>query len=889
MRIKRLAMLSLLAIGFLLSSVNWVAMSASWLTMESPHFRVTFEEGQESQARQAIYYLELSNAKLSAELGHEPKDKTEVLLADMSDSPNGVATPYWGYNKEYFLMVYGAPNSTLRNGIDTWLYTLAAHEYTHTLHIDMAEGFAGTMKAIFGRSGGPNYLFLPSVTTPNGELPQYLIEGFAAYLETINTTGGRLRSSLWEMMMRADFAHNRVMTRDQASGIYSYSRFTGDVPRYLYGAYFCYYIARIYGQDKLMEIMKQNANSIPLFINGSFRKVLKKSLPEVWQEFTAEAATTYAAQIKDIQSKSVTEATRLTTTTEEARNPVYSPDGSKIAYMQGGQKRLSALRIVSADGSKNEYLITTDPISAAMGDSFSWSSDGTKLLYSSFDDVGRQLLSDIYIYDFKREEKKRLTNGLRAYAPSYSPDGKTIVFIAHTGAMETSLMAMDVDGTNVRTLLKGVAEMQFNSAHFSPDGKQITLSVGSYGGFSDIYVVDADGKNLTALTQDKEQDFSPQWSPDGKYILFNSDRSGVPNLYAIQLSDGKLFQITNVLFGAFSPTMSPDGKKIVYVNYDIDGYDLYQIDADPSTWKSVAAEQAVLPTPPDYASFAKDFTIRPYSAMQTLFPKLWVPLMAQTYGGALVRSQDLLGRTTFSALATISDTGNPYGEVDITQALTGESVTSSEPAPATLSLSLTPQYISGGLSIPLEDRLYSSRSVEINGKWGFLGMAGTGADATPIEGLGVSLSWLSSSSGGHDRVRTYVNGETGAFATLSGGAVAWGLSTTRSLTFLIDGDLRLFFQTKVDTSDLSMRGYSDVSFTLAFVEQELGTWPIYFERIKLEGFAGGSIDLSGQYGYYFGANLIIPTYLWYTNEIDPSIGFVIDANGNLQTTFSLGF
>ncbi|MBI1744489.1 PD40 domain-containing protein [Candidatus Acetothermia bacterium] len=464
----------LAAIGF-----HQVPAQAEWLTMETPHFLITFQAGQESVAQEAAYYAELAHQKISEALEHEPKEKTQLVLVDSSDSANGFATPGLGYNMEHYWLVYGAPNTELRSRIESWLYTLAIHEYTHTLHIDMTDGWPALVRSIFGRLGRPQFTSIPGIlwpalTSPNGDLPVTLLEGFAVYMETINTEGGRLKDSLWEMFMRADFVQKKIMTRDQSSGIYSYSRFTGGAPFYMYGAYFCDYIARTYGQKKLYEIMHENSKGSSWFINDVFVKVLGKSWPKVWAEFIAEAKERYAQQADQIKSQPLTTMERITRTGELATSPVYSPDGSQIAYAQGGRHREPAIRVMRADGKFNHTAITTDVVFTREGSS--WSPDGKQLVYSRSDYVGEKTVNDLYLFDLDSRRERRLTYGVRATGPTWSPDGKTIVFVAKTSTLQTSLMAMDADDSHVRALIEGKDEMQFSSPRFSPDGK-ITRTV----------------------------------------------------------------------------------------------------------------------------------------------------------------------------------------------------------------------------------------------------------------------------------------------------------------------------------------------------------------------------------------------------------------------------
>ena len=68
---------------------------------------------------------------------------------------------------------------------------------------------------------------------------------------------------------------------------------------------------------------------------------------------------------------------------------------------------------------------------------------------------------------------------------------------------------------------------------------------------------------MKALWRDRENDINPTWSPDGRYLVFSSDRSGTYNLYAYEPGRGKLFRMTNVLGGLLEPAISPDGQTVL--------------------------------------------------------------------------------------------------------------------------------------------------------------------------------------------------------------------------------------------------------------------------------------------------------------------------------------
>src|SRR5438105_14792648 len=106
--------------------------------------------------------------------------------------------------------------------------------------------------------------------------------------------------------------------------------------------------------------------------------------------------------------------------------------------------------------------------------------------------------------------------------------------------------------------------------------------------------------------------------PDGRFVLFHSDRTGITNVYAWEIATGVLRQVTNVRTGAFSPDVSADGKTLVYVGYTKDGFDLFTMPFDEDEWLD-AEPFTSRGAPPEVAH--ERYVPRPYSAWSTVWPR----------------------------------------------------------------------------------------------------------------------------------------------------------------------------------------------------------------------------------------------------------------------------
>lgn len=176
---------ALLALGLVLAPGLAGAQydpSFKWSTLETPHFRLHFHDGEEALAQHAARAAEAARARLLPLIGHAP-ELTEVVLSDDSDYANGFATALFYPN----IHLYAAPPDDLDelNDYDDWLWVLIAHEYTHIAHLDDVRGIPRLVNRIFGE-----------LDVPNGAQPRWFIEGLAVYEESALSSGGRERGTL---------------------------------------------------------------------------------------------------------------------------------------------------------------------------------------------------------------------------------------------------------------------------------------------------------------------------------------------------------------------------------------------------------------------------------------------------------------------------------------------------------------------------------------------------------------------------------------------------------------------------------------------------------------------------------------------------------------------
>jgi Tol biopolymer transport system component len=103
------------------------------------------------------------------------------------------------------------------------------------------------------------------------------------------------------------------------------------------------------------------------------------------------------------------------------------------------------------------------------------------------------------------------------------------------------------------------------------------------GSNQNIFTIDADGTNKTALTVDAGDNYTPAASPDGRYILFASNRNGALNIWRMNAEDGSDLKQLTFTDGNSYPSVSFDGQWVVYDNQSKASYTLWKVPIEGGT------------------------------------------------------------------------------------------------------------------------------------------------------------------------------------------------------------------------------------------------------------------------------------------------------------------
>ncbi len=616
----------LLSSAGVLHAAKYNAFGLKFYTSETDHFRIHYHEGLEHLIPRVAAQCEKLYSIYSDTYGFVLPDKTDFVVID-GDISNG-----WAFANTNTITIWTHDFDFNLRGSHDWFEDVITHEYAHIVSIQTGLKFPSFIPELrLGYFSHPNEPRRTEAfqSVAGDILPHWFTEGIAQYSSSVH--GSDSWDSHRDMILRSLSLSGKLISWDHMQ---VFSGKGNDFEKtYNQGFSMVKYIVETYGERKLIALLRESDKVLRLDFDGAMKAVFGKSARKFYREWSEYLLTKYKQQLDSIGTQVY--GKKINRDGYENFWPRFSGDGSKVYFLSNGKNDYGFKRLYTYELSDTVSQKERIKSVAAIRGFYDLHPTSGRLCYTSPHSKksviparrGGLVTSDLFVDTippdkkkfslFPKKTEKQLTIQKSIFNAAFSPDGNRLA-CAKRDADKFYLALVDTAGNHFNLVYPPKNKPEFEigfiySIDWSPDGKQIAFS---YFDRHDrkIGIYDTASGICSTLCDTRSDERDPAYSPDGKYLYFSSDRTGIFNIYRYAFATGKLERITNVTGGAFAPSISPNGNRMVYAGYDGNGYGIYLLDSLKSLSDTTAASALVQRSPQEHISYHVPLSEkRPYS------------------------------------------------------------------------------------------------------------------------------------------------------------------------------------------------------------------------------------------------------------------------------------
>ncbi len=568
-----------------------------WYRLTTPHFRVLYPAGFDTVAQRTAGRLEGLYEPVSASLERRPRP-ISVLLQNQTTYSNGFVSLF-PRRSEFFV---APPQNPASLGTLDWLDQLAVHEYRHVVQNDKAlQGYGRVLYSLLGNTG----LGFPLLTVPD-----WFAEGDAVSNETLLSTGGRGRIPNFDLDMRANLLAGKQFDYPKAvSGSYR-----DNVPNhYVLGYFMTTYLKQTYGPDVWSRVLNRNYRRFPwpFAFSASIKEETSLRTEDLYRKTMSDLTETWQ---KQQESLTITPITEFPVRAEKPhssksiftnyRHPQFLTDSS-VLCVKSGLGDTPRLVVLTKNGWEKTIHVQGFPNDA---DLLSATAEKVCWIEFGYDPRwGQRIYSNIRLLDLTTGKLTRLPNRQTAHRARYttvalSPDNKKLVVVENTDRYKTQLVVIDAQTGVIQKTLPNPTNEFYQHPRWQSDNKTI-VTVALKNGEKTIQSIDTESNTHTDLLPRANENIShPQ--PWKNYVLYNSPRSGIDNVYAVDTRTKQVFQVTSRPLAAYHATVSPSGTRLAFDDFAATGYRIADMSLNSADWKPVT--EPVQAQPVRYFGTARD-------------------------------------------------------------------------------------------------------------------------------------------------------------------------------------------------------------------------------------------------------------------------------------------
>jgi eukaryotic-like serine/threonine-protein kinase len=262
--------------------------------------------------------------------------------------------------------------------------------------------------------------------------------------------------------------------------------------------------------------------------------------------------------------------------TAYGRHPVWSPDGKTIACIAFDSRSANGWKVVEVAVADGEVKPTA--VNGWNGiRRIAWLPDKSGLLVLGADKMSAA--AQIWRISYPDGEAQRITTDFNNYfGMTLTADSDTLVS-AQSVRLSNLWVAPNGDASRAAQIKSGGSNLEgIDALAWTPDGRIVYYSRAS--GTHDLWIMNADGSSQKQITVEAAgANFGATVTPDGRYIVFDSERGEKRNIWRMDLDGGNPKQLTSGNRD-FRPTVSPDSQTVVYASQSSGDYRLWKVSID---------------------------------------------------------------------------------------------------------------------------------------------------------------------------------------------------------------------------------------------------------------------------------------------------------------------
>ncbi|MBO0721150.1 MAG: PD40 domain-containing protein [Blastocatellia bacterium] len=369
------------------------------------------------------------------------------------------------------------------------------------------------------------------------------------------------------------------------------------------------YSSLAFSPDGQYLFFREQAGSGSIYRTAAFGGEPEKIADDVWSDFSVSPNGRQLAFIRrypdrNAQSLILSEiggAERVLGARQAPQEygesaPGWSPDGLKLAVSDREEQRhLLVVDALTGEERKLHTALQWRALWKAL-----WTPDGKYLVFSAR--AIDEPVSQLWMLSYPDGEVRRLTNDLEGYFWLSLSLGKKLVTRQQKLFSQLWLLP-EGDLNKARQLTFGMRDFDgYDGLAWTPDGRVVFSSF--VNNKTNLYSMNSDGSNRMQLTATGPDNIYPVVSPDGRYIVFTSNRTGARQIWRMDNDGRNQNQLTQQNGSAQYPALSPDGREVFFIRREAGLAEICRIPIGGGTPVSVsrltgAAAEGFLSISPD--------------------------------------------------------------------------------------------------------------------------------------------------------------------------------------------------------------------------------------------------------------------------------------------------